>query len=83
MKKSTDTYIADLLAEIVTHDYWAGSICNMDTLNKGMSLIHSGEGRSDQHTTHNGDKLLYLGIFYLVYFHLVLPVLNTGNITKA
>lgn len=24
-----------------------------------------------------------LGIFYLVYFHLVLPVLNTSNITKA
>lgn len=46
MKKSTDTYIADLLAEIVTHDYWAGSICNMDTLNKGMSLIHGGEEQS-------------------------------------
>lgn len=68
MKKSTDTYIVDLLAEIVTYDYWAGSICNMDTLNKVMSLIHSGEGRSDQHTTHNGDKLLYFRNFLFSIF---------------
>lgn len=68
MKKSTDTYIVDLLAEIVTCDYWAGSICNMDALNKGMSLIHGGEGRSAQHTTYNGDKLLYLGNFLLSIF---------------
>lgn len=68
MKKSTDTYIADLLAEIVTRDYWAGSMCNMDTLNEGMSLIHGREGRSRQHTTHNSDKLPYFGNFLFSIF---------------
>lgn len=44
----------DLLAEIVT-DYWAGSICYMDTLNKGVILIQGGEGKINNLTTTSGD----------------------------